>query len=104
MQVLPEKKWVFIILFFVISVGAILWQQIGIKISNANINVLVCMPFFLLGVFLKSLKNILNAPWFYVAIIMVMFGCTSVNTVIISCFIFWAAWQVQSCCILYHCG
>ena len=60
MQVLPEKKWVFIILFFVISVGAILWQQIGIKISNANINVLVCMPFFLLGVFLKSLKNILN--------------------------------------------
>ena len=60
MQVLPEKKWVFIILFIVISAGAILWQQTGIKISNANINVLVCMPFFLLGVFLKSLKNRLN--------------------------------------------
>ena len=60
MQVLPEKKWVYLILFIVISAGAILWQQTGIKISNANINVLVCMPFFLLGVFLKSLKNILN--------------------------------------------
>lgn len=60
MQVLPEKKWVYLILFFVISAGAILWQQTGIKISNANLNVLVCMPFFLLGVFLKSLKNTLN--------------------------------------------
>ena len=60
MQVLPEKKWVYLILFIVISAGAILWQQTGIKISNANLNVLVCMPFFLLGVFLKSLKNILN--------------------------------------------
>lgn len=60
MQVLPEKKWVYLILFIVISAGAILWQQTGIKISNANLNVLVCMPFFLLGVFLKSLKNTLN--------------------------------------------
>ena len=60
MQVLPEKKWVYLILFIVISAGAILWQQTGIKISNANLNVLVCMPFFLLGVLLKSLKNTLN--------------------------------------------
>ena len=60
MQVLPEKKWVYLILFILISAGAILWQYTGIKISNANINVLVCMPFFLIGVFLKPLKNIFN--------------------------------------------
>lgn len=60
MQVLPEKKWIYLILFVLISAGAIFWQYTGIKISNANINVLVCMPFFLLGVFLKSLKNLLN--------------------------------------------
>ena len=60
MQVLPEKKWAYLILFIAISAGAILWQYTGIKMSNANTNVLVCMPFFLLGVFLKPLKNICN--------------------------------------------
>lgn len=60
MQVLPENKWTYIILFIVVSSGAVLWQQIGIKVSNANINVLVCMPLFLIGIFLKPLKNVFN--------------------------------------------
>lgn len=60
MQVLPEKKWIYLVLFIAISTGAILWRQTGIEFSNANTNVLVCMPFFLLGVFLKPLKNICN--------------------------------------------
>ena len=60
MQVLPEKKWAYLTIFILISTGAILWQQTGIKINNANTNVLVTMPFFLIGVFLKPLKNNLN--------------------------------------------
>lgn len=60
MQVMPGKKWIYIILFIVVSSGAILWQQVGIKISNANTNVLVCMPLFLIGVFLKPYKEVFN--------------------------------------------
>lgn len=60
MQILPEKKWVYAILFIILSFGAIYLNHIGIHVSNANVNVLVCMPFFLIGVFLKSLKSILS--------------------------------------------
>lgn len=60
MQVMPGKKWIYIILFIVVSSGAILWQQVGIKMSNANTNVLVCMPLFLIGVFLKPYKEVFN--------------------------------------------
>lgn len=60
MQVLPEKKWVYAILFTILSAGAIYLNHIGIIISNANVNVLVCMPFFLIGVFLKPLKSALK--------------------------------------------
>lgn len=57
MQVLPERKWVYALLFVALSAGAIYLRYTGIEISNANTNVLVCMPFFLIGVFLKPLIN-----------------------------------------------
>lgn len=57
MQILPERMLIYTILFLIISAGAILWNQTGIEISNANMNVLVCMPFFLIGVFMKPLRN-----------------------------------------------
>lgn len=60
MQILPEKKWAYAILFISLSIGAIYLNHIGIHISNANVNVLVCMPFFLIGVFLKPLKSVLS--------------------------------------------
>jgi len=60
MQLLPEKKWCYGLLFLVVSIGAIYINHIGLDMSNANVNVLVCMPFFLIGVFLKPMKSILN--------------------------------------------
>lgn len=57
MQLLPEKKWIYAFLFVLFSAAAILWHQMCIEISNANINVLVTMPFFLIGVFLKPLRE-----------------------------------------------
>lgn len=62
MQLLPEKRWVYALLFVLLSAGAMLVNHIGLDVSNANVNVLVCMPFFLIGVFLKPLKSVLNAP------------------------------------------
>lgn len=59
MQALPEKKWVYALLFIVLSSGAICFHYTCIKISNANVNVLVCMPFFLIGVLLKPIKSVL---------------------------------------------
>ena len=60
MQALPERKWVYALLFIALSAGAIVLHQQDIEVSNANVNVLVCMPFFLIGVFLKPMKSILN--------------------------------------------
>lgn len=60
MQMLPEKKWVYAILFVVLSVGINYLHYIGFEANNANVNVLVCMPFFLIGVFLKPMKEVLN--------------------------------------------
>lgn len=60
MQVLPEKKWIYVFLFIMLSGGAIYLHVIGFKASNSNINVLLCMPFFLIGVFLKPWKSIFN--------------------------------------------
>lgn len=57
MQALPEKKWVYALLFVTLSAGAICIHSTGVEISNANTNVLVCMPLFLIGVFLKPLRN-----------------------------------------------
>ncbi len=59
MQLLPEKKWVYSLLFAAFSCGAIYLHQIGFEMSNANVNVVVCMPFFLIGVFMKLLKPML---------------------------------------------
>lgn len=60
MQALPEKKWAYGLLLVILSSGAIFLHYKGIEISNANVNVLVCMPFFLIGVFLKPMKSVLS--------------------------------------------
>ncbi len=60
MQALPQRKWVYALLFVLLSTGAIALNNRGIEISNANTNVLVCMPMFLMGVFLKPLKTSLT--------------------------------------------
>ena len=57
MQLLPEKKWVYALVFIGLSTIAVYLHHIGFEVSNANVNVVVCMPFFLIGVFLKSLKK-----------------------------------------------
>ena len=59
MQLLPEKRWVYALLFAILSSGALLLKSIGFEASNANINVFVCMPFFLIGVFIKQWKNVI---------------------------------------------
>lgn len=61
MQLLPERRWVYALVFTVLSATAIYLQVIGFEVSNANVNVVVCMPFFLIGVFLKPLKGRLNS-------------------------------------------
>ena len=60
MQMLPEKRWVYAILFVALSGGAIYLHVIDFEASNANINVLLCMPFFLIGVFLKPMTSVFN--------------------------------------------
>ena len=59
MQILPEKKWTYILLFVFLSACAIYLHHIGFEVSNANVNVVVCMPLFLIGVLLKPMKNAL---------------------------------------------
>lgn len=61
MQLLPERKWVYVSLFVLLSAGAIYLNYTGFEVSNANVNVLVCMPFFLIGMFLKPLKALFNS-------------------------------------------
>ena len=61
MQLLPDKKWVYALLFIALSCGAIYLHYIGFEASNAIINVLLCMPFYIIGVFLKSWKLVLNS-------------------------------------------
>ena len=57
MQMLPEKKWAYGLLFFALSAGAVFLNQENVAVSNANVNVLVCMPLFLIGFFLKDCKT-----------------------------------------------
>ena len=66
MQALPQRKWVYALLFVLLSAGAIALNYRGIEISNANTNVMVCMPMFLVGVFLKPLKTTLTSLHHYV--------------------------------------
>lgn len=72
MQILPEKKWTYTILFVVLSAGSIYLNYIGIEVSNANVNVLVCMPFFLIGFFMKPLKSALIGLHHYYAEIVIL--------------------------------
>jgi len=67
MQLLPERRWVYVLLFAVLSAGAIGLHHIGFEASNANVNVLLCMPFFLIGVLLKPLRGFFTALHHYVA-------------------------------------
>ena len=66
MQALPERKWIYALAFIFLSCGALYLDHIGFEASNANINVLLCMPFFLIGVFLKPLKQVFNSLYNYV--------------------------------------
>lgn len=59
MQAMPRKRWTYAVLFIALSAGAVYFHYTGIEVSNANVNVLVCMPFFLIGVFIKPLKLVL---------------------------------------------
>lgn len=60
MQLLPERRWIYALLFVLLSCSAIYLHYVGFQASNSNINVLLCMPFFLIGVFLKPLKMTFN--------------------------------------------
>ena len=60
MQILPEKKWIYVLLFIALSGGAIYLHIIGFEASNSNVNVLLCMPFFLIGIFFKPCKSMLD--------------------------------------------
>ena len=66
MQMLPEKKWVYALFFCLLSGGAIYLHIIGFEASNSNVNVLLCMPFFLIGVFLKPWKSVFNSLHHYI--------------------------------------
>ena len=80
MQLLPERKLAYAILFVLISSGVIFWHQTGIEVSNANLNVLVCMPFFLIGVFMKPLKDIcciLHNYYIEVSLLIIAIGCVA---------------------------
>jgi hypothetical protein len=86
MQLLPEKKWIYVLLFIVLSSVAIYLHLIGFEVSNANINVIVCMPFFLIGFFLKPLKqwlnglqNYLQEVCMFIASVFTVFLCGNYN-------------------------
>lgn len=56
MQALPEKRWVQALLFAACAIAAIWLNRKGVDVSNSNVNALLCMPFFLIGLWLKPLK------------------------------------------------
>ena len=60
MQMLPKEKWIYALLFIALSGGAIYLHIIGFEASNSNVNVILCMPFFLIGVFLKQCKSMFD--------------------------------------------
>lgn len=75
MQALPNRKWVCATLFVAISVAAICFRSVGVEISNANTNVMVCMPFFIIGLFLKPIKELLNRLHnYFVELILLVFS------------------------------
>jgi fucose 4-O-acetylase-like acetyltransferase len=72
MQLLPEKRWVYMVLFMVLSAGAVAFHQSGWNVSNANVNVLVCMPLFLTGVLLQPLRSMLSGLRNYLTEVLVL--------------------------------
>lgn len=79
MQALPNRKWVYATLFVAISVAAICFRSVGVEISNANTNVMVCMPFFIIGLFLKPIKELLNRLYnYFVELILLVFSIIGV--------------------------
>lgn len=95
MQALPERKWVYALLFVVLSAGAMALNYKGIEISNANANVLVCMPLFLMGVFLKPLKTTLTNLHHYVI------ECT---LLVVAVALVWLCGQYNGYVWMYLCG
>ena len=63
MQILPQRTWARALLLLTTAAGAVAWNKsgIGTGVSNANVNVLVTMPLFVIGVFLQPLKTRLSA-------------------------------------------
>ncbi len=60
MQLIPEKKWAYVLLFFTLYGAAVFLHLRNIEASNAIVNVVVCMPLFLIGVMLKPFTSIFN--------------------------------------------
>jgi len=66
MQLIPEKKWLYAVLFALVAGVTIYLNHIGFQVSNANVNALLCFPFFIIGIFLKPLRswlNIFSSTW-----------------------------------------
>jgi len=58
MQLMPRKWWLSVVLIIASAAGAIAINYQGMEFSNAWVNVLVCLPPFLIGQLLQPLK-----PW-----------------------------------------
>ena len=80
MQIFPQKRWLYVFLFLLFSFAVVSYSFLGIKVSNAIVNVLVFMPFFLIGVLLKPLKQILDHMVFSIKLILL---CASITLVFV---------------------
>ena len=80
MQLFPQKRWLYVFLFLLFSFAVVSYSFLGIKVSNAIVNVLVFMPFFLFGVLLKPLKQVLDHLCFSIKLIVL---CTSIALVFV---------------------
>ncbi len=85
MQIFPQKRWLYVFLFLLFSFAVVSYSFLEIKVSNAIVNVLVFMPFFLIGVLLKPLKQTLDHLSFSIEMILLcasialIFFCGNVN-------------------------
>ena len=57
MQLIPEKRWIYAILFVLFSLIGIWMHYCGLFFQHSIINIVLTMPFFLIGIFLKNIKN-----------------------------------------------
>ncbi len=95
MQALPERRWIYCLLFVALSSGAVALHHEHIEVSNANVNVLVCMPMFLAGFFLQSLKAVANNLRHYVA---------EVAIAVVSLLLVWLCGRYNGEVWMYLCG